>query len=166
MRILRIIFALGVLLAVECVSRPCTLLEARPVLLAFSVLFFCTGGFLFVTERNQQVTPKYFAAAFVPWLFAVMLVANGKFDPSPELRHETVVIESRYGRLWKVLVVHSWRDGHTNENLYIERTAIFGGGSARYFHPGEKLTIGVRQGALGMPWINSISPQPEPHPIS
>ena len=165
MRILRIIFALGVLLAVECVSRPCTLLEAGPVLLAFSVLFFCTGGFLFVTERNQQVTPKYVAAAFVPWMFAVMLVANWKFDTSPELHHETVVIESRYGRYWKVLVVRSWRDGHTNENLYIERT-IFGGGSARYFLPGEKLIIGIRKGALGMPWINSISPQPEPHAIS
>ena len=47
------------------------------------------------------------------------------------------------------LVVRSWRPGRTDESVYINSFAPF------YFR-GQTVTVGVRSGALGLPWISSV----------
>jgi hypothetical protein len=90
-----------------------------------------------------------------PWLLACGLLANGALDHSSEVIQQTVVLRTEYRRSWDVVVVQSWRSGRTTESLYIRRPFLFGTGG--FFLRGKDITVGIRSGALGMPWISRIS---------
>ncbi|MGH9702218.1 MAG: hypothetical protein ACRD4K_02490, partial [Candidatus Acidiferrales bacterium] len=77
-------------------------------------------------------------------------------DHSTEIRHQTTVVSTDYGLTWDRVVVNSWRPGHAHESLYI-KTSLFFRSSPGFFLQGEPLSIGIRSGALGVPWISKIS---------
>lgn len=163
MRVLHVVFIVGLFVALHSVLRPCPLLEAGPSLLGLVCIFFCAGGVLFSAEKDEGATVKYVFAAFVPWLFAALLIANWKFDTSENVAHQTVVIRNHYGRYWNVVTVKSWRKGRSEENIYL-KSWLFPTPGPRFFHAGEPLTISVGAGALHMAWIGNISPTPYPKP--
>jgi hypothetical protein len=86
-------------------------------------------------------------------MMAGSFFANGALDPSQEIRHQTVVIKRTYGNRWMPdgLVVRSWRAGRMKESLYV------GHFHQPFPHAGDYVTIGVKSGTLGIPWVSSIS---------
>ena len=85
-----------------------------------------------------------------------MLFANGALDPSNEVRHSTVVLQSTYGRSWTILDVRSWRPDRTKESIYI-KTGFPWSRDPGFFFEGKPVAVGVRSGALGIEWVSSIT---------
>lgn len=106
---------------------------------------FLRGG------RNANLTAGYLVTALLPWLAAGWFFANGALDQSEEIRHQTVVVETRYSfrGLRDRLVVRSWRSGRANESIYVSALQPF-------FYRGESVTVCVKSGALGLPWISRV----------
>lgn len=81
---------------------------------------------------------------------AAVFLANGAFDRSKEVLHQTVVVQSHYyGRGWTIVVVRSWRPERTNESLHLNKRG--------FYLEGEPLVVGIKSGAFAMPWISEIS---------
>ena len=112
--------------------------------------FLMLVHFLRNSSRNNS-TPKYLAA-LLPWLLASLFLANGLFDHSEEQRYSTVVLEmhfSYFSGIRDTIDVRSWRPGRTIESVYVRNKQGF-------FYPGERVTVGVRAGALGLSWISGV----------
>ena len=93
----------------------------------------------------------FFGLIPLPWIVAVMLLSNGKFDTSPPRRISARVV-SRFnmpGLLFKSrrLVVTSWREGHDVERLPV------GTFDFDRFRVGDDLFVGEQRGLLGIPWV-------------
>jgi hypothetical protein len=104
-------------------------------------------------REEQRATLKHVFAALLPWIFALLFLGNGALDHSEERQYPTVVIETRYSYrsgMRDTLVVESWRPGRKTESLRV-------GSYQRFFYSGDRVTVGVKSGALGLPWITSVS---------
>ena len=93
----------------------------------------------------------FFGLIPLPWIVAMMLLSNGKFDTSPTKRIPARVV-SRFnmpGLLFKSrrLVVTSWREGHDVERLPV------GTFDFDRFRVGDDLFVGEQHGLLGIPWV-------------
>lgn len=155
MKILHVIFLVGAFGLAYCVLSPYPLLGAGSALVFLLVVCLCDGSFLFLECGDESVSAKSLLASLLPWVLAATLLVNGAYDNSNEIRHPTVVVDTQYGRAWTVVVVRSWRPDRTNESLYIKEGLNWPRNPA-FFHQGESVTVGVRSGALGFPWISSI----------
>jgi hypothetical protein len=156
MKILHVVFLIGAFAALYSVFRPYALLTGGSMGLGVLVLCICSGGVLFSADQDESVGPKYIACSVLPWLLAGLLLANGAADHSQEELHRTVVIDSRYYlRGIDIVNVQSWRSGKSNESLYLKRSQLFV--TSGFFLPGDRVTVGVKSGALGMAWISRIS---------
>jgi len=153
MEILPVIFLLGSFSLAYA-----AFIQYPPVDVGTTMAFFAVG-FVIVAlllregrKESNAVTATYLLAAFLPWVIAGLFFANGKLDHSEEIRHQTVVIERYYGSRWMrdEVVVRSWRVGRTRESVYVSALQAF-------FSDGERITIGVKAGTLGLPWVSSIS---------
>ena len=151
MKILQLVFLFGAFALLYSALRPYPPLSADTVLVALFAICLTVGGILFTADGDEGVTAKYLLASLLPWLLAALFLANGALDDSNEIRYQTVVVDSHYGR-WThdEVVVRSWRSGRTNESFYLSPIK-------RFFHHGEPITVGVKSGALGISWISSIS---------
>jgi hypothetical protein len=119
----------------------------------FVIGFVMVGLFLREGRRERQKPNlRYLAAALLPWIAAALFFANGEVDHSAEIRYPTVVVETHYGSRigGRRLIVRSWRSNHQLETIYLSAFEPF-------FFQGQKITIGVKSGALGVAWISSIS---------
>jgi hypothetical protein len=157
MKILRPIFLFGAFALAYCVMHRYPPVGTGTVMLTLFILCLFSGIILFGANKDADVTAKYLLASLVPWLLAAFFVVNGAFDHSEEIQYQTVVVEKHYGRGLTRLIVRSWRSGRTNETLYIRGWGNLPG-QRRPVYTGDPLTVGVKSGALGMPWISSISP--------
>jgi hypothetical protein len=103
-------------------------------------------------RKDRSITAAYLVASLLPWMMAGSFFANGALDPSQEIRHQTVVVERTYGSRWVPdgLVVRSWRFGRTKESLYV-------GHFEPLPHAGDYVTVGVKSGTFGVPWVSSIA---------
>ena len=113
-------------------------------------------------QSGDRVAPRYVVGALVPWVAAAGFLANGRLDTSAEIRHPTVVIEERYSyrsAVLDTLVVRSWRDGRTTESVPVHALQPF-------FNPGDRVSVGIRPGAFGLPWISSVTREPRRDPGS
>ena len=154
-RTLRIVFLIGAFVSFYSVSGPYPLLVAGPVLVCVAAVCICGAVVLLGAPKDTPVIGKDIAVAVFPWLLLCGLLANGALDQSSEVLHQTTVLRTEYRRNWDVVVVQSWRAGRTTESLYIRRPFLFGVGG--FFLRGRVITVGVRAGALGMPWITRVS---------
>ena len=119
----------------------------------FVIGFAMVGLFLREGRRERQKpNVRHVGAALLPWFAAALFFANGDIDRSAEIRYPTVVIETHYRSriVGRRLIVRSWRSNHQSETIYLSAFAPF-------FFQGQRITIGVKSGALGVAWVSSIS---------
>jgi hypothetical protein len=154
MRILDPIFFIGVGAFIYCVLLPYPPLDAGGVAVALLVVCFTAGAILFSTGKREAFSAKYVLLALLPGLLGAVFLLNGALDHSDEIRHQTVVVNTHYRRGRQILVARSWRPGRTTESLYVSDSLWHPQG---FFFRGEPLTVGVKSGALGFPWITGIS---------
>jgi len=133
-------------------------LDLDLMLIFVGVLFFIglVLAFLIDQRARQRRDIEIFKRLFfglvpLPWIVAMMIFTNGKFDTAPPKRISARVI-SRFnmpGLLFKSrrLVVTSWRSGHEVERLPVS-TFDFD-----RFRVGDDLFVGMQSGVLGIPWV-------------
>lgn len=154
MRILHFVVLVGLLPGIYCVSGPYPLLESGPALLAVAILCFCAVCIVIGAPLDGRGSAKYVLISLLPWVLAALFLANGAFDHSDEVLHQTVVVESHYYlRGWTIVVVRSWRPERAKESLYLKTWLLDKRG---FYLEGEPLAVGVKSGAFGMPWVTQI----------
>jgi hypothetical protein len=133
-------------------------LDLDLMLIFVGVAFFVGLALAILIDRRarQRGDVEIFKRLFfglipLPWIVAIMLLSNGKFDTSPTRRIPARVV-SRFnmpGLLFKSrrLVVTSWREGHDVERLPV------GTFDFDRFRVGDDLLVGEQPGLLGIPWV-------------
>ena len=153
------VFLLGAFALALSVTGPYPLLAAGPTLLGAGLIALVGAGILTMWPADGGVPSRHALIVVFPWILAGFIIANGALDHSQEVLHETVALKQDFGRTWDVVTVQSWRPNRATESLYIKtgfsfRTRKFVGA---FFFPGKPVTVGVRIGAVGMPWLSRIS---------
>jgi hypothetical protein len=150
-------FLIGALLFVYS-SQVFPPLDLDLMLIFVGVAFFIglTLAFLIDQRARQRRDIEIYKRLFfglvpLPWIVAMMIFTNGKFDTTPPKRIPARVV-SRFnmpGLLFKSrrLVVSSWRAGHEVERLPV------GTFDFDRFRVGDDLFVGVQSGVLGIPWV-------------
>lgn len=162
MRILRFLFILGMFPLEYCVVAPHPVLGCGLTAIGVLVLAFCAAVLIFDADTDDPVTVKDIFLCLLPWLLAASFVANWTLDKSQETLHQTNVVDTHFGKSWNRVIVRSWRPGRTTDEICFKDT-IYLPRSPRFFYLGESVTVGVKPGALGMPWVSSVSSSPYPN---
>jgi hypothetical protein len=138
-------------------------LELDGMLIFIGVLFFFTLGIAIWVERralrHQEVEVMkriYYGLIPVPWLLAIVLLANGAFDSSrPDVEPSRVIGKfSMPGPIpMHRLIVSSWRDGNGIERLAVSLQDF------DRFNVGDPIDVEVGGGLIGIPWVRGVSPR-------
>ena len=135
-------------------------LELDAILIFVGAVFFLVLGLAVWIERRarrhaevEALKRVYFGFVPVPWLLAVLLFANGRFDTAPPTPQVTSVVGkfSMRGVLRNSrLVVTSWRSGRRFERVPVERDDF------NHFQRGDAVVVQVRDGLVGIPWVYAV----------
>ncbi|HXW56730.1 MAG TPA: hypothetical protein VEJ67_13340 [Candidatus Cybelea sp.] len=136
-------------------------LEIDGILIFMGVLFFATLGIAILVERRAQrhteveaVKRVYYGLIPLPWLLALVLVANGAFDGSRPHPEPARILE-KFSMPGPVpihrLIVTSWREGHEIERVCVDRSQF------DRFNSGEPVEVRVGGGLVGIPWVVGVS---------
>ncbi len=133
-------------------------LDLDLMLIFVGIVFFIGLGLAVVIDQRarQRGDVEIFKRLFfglvpLPWIVAILLFSNGKFDTAHAKRIPARVV-SRFnmpGLLFKSrrLVVTSWRAGHDVERLPV------GTFDFDRFRVGDDLLVAEQPGLLGIPWV-------------
>lgn len=154
------VFLLGALAFIAASARY-PALDLDGILIFIGILFFFTLGLAIWVERRAlrhselEVQKRiYYGLIPVPWLLALLLLANGALDNSKAHIEDTRVVgkfampgpfQSRR------LIVTSWRDGRKYERIPVNR------GDFDRFGVGDAVEVHVADGLAGIPWIAGVS---------
>jgi hypothetical protein len=138
-------------------------LELDGILIFIGALFFITLGLGIWVEKRalrhaevEAMKRIYYGLIPLPWLLAILLLANGAFDRYPVHTEQARVI-SKFSMSGPVpnrrLVVTSWRDGHRLERIPVDR------GDFDRVSNGDTVDVQVREGLVGIPWVGGVSPR-------
>jgi hypothetical protein len=138
-------------------------LELDGILIFIGVVFFITLGIAIWLERravqHQDVdTLKrvYYGLIPLPWLLALLLLANGAFDTSA-VKTEPARVISKFSMPGPIasrrLIVTSWRDGHHLERIAVDRVDF------DRFTKGDLVDVKVKEGLVSIPWVTGVSMQ-------
>jgi hypothetical protein len=154
------VFLLGAIAFVAASGRY-PALELDGILIFIGVLFFLTLGLAIWVERRalrheevEAMKRIYYGLVPVPWLLALVLLANGAFDSSrPQVEQARVIGKfSMPGPLpVRRLIVASWRDGHGVERLAVGRYDF------DRFNTGDSINVKIGGGLIGIPWVAGVS---------
>ena len=137
-------------------------LDLDLMLVFFGVLFFVALAIAVVLDRRARnrrelevLKRVYLGFIPLPWILAATLLVNGKLDSQKNVAYFPTTVDSRYNmpgivRGTRRLFVHSWRPGQK-----IERLAVDFDDYDR-FHAGDAVSVGVKPGALGIPWYYGV----------
>jgi hypothetical protein len=148
-------------LALVAASERYPALELDGILIFTGVLFFLTLGLGIVVERralrHQEVEALkrfYYALIPLPWLLAILLLANGALDRDPAHIEQARVI-SKFSMSGPVpnrrLIVTSWREGHRLERIPVDR------GDFDRVSRGDMVDVQVKEGLASIPWVAGVS---------
>lgn len=136
-------------------------LEIDCILIFIGVLFFFTLGFAIWVERRalqhrevEVLKRIYYGLIPVPWLLAIVLVANGALDHSRPYVEPSRVI-GKFSMPGPIplhrLIVSSWRDGHGVERLAVDVQDF------DRFNVGDPINAEIGGGLIGIPWVRGVS---------
>ena len=156
------VFLLGAVAFVVAAGRY-PALELDGILIFIGVVFFATLGIAIWLERrtvaHQDVDllkRLYYGLIPLPWLLALLLIANGAFDTS-KARSEPARIISKFSMPGPIpsrrLIVTSWRDGHRLERIAVDRVDF------DRFTKGDLVNVQVHEGLASIPWVSAVSMQ-------
>jgi hypothetical protein len=149
-------------LAFPYVSQIYPPLELDLMLVFFGALFFVALTIAVILDRRAQnrrevevLKRVYLGFIPLPWILAALLLANGALDSKDNVTYYPTTVYNRYNmpgivRGTRRLIVRSWRDGEK-----VERLAVNSDDFDR-FHAGDAVSVGVKQGALGIPWYFGV----------
>jgi hypothetical protein len=148
-------------LALVAASERYPALELDGILIFTGVLFFLTLGLGIAVERralrHQEVEALkrvYYALIPLPWLLAILLLANGALDRYPTHIEEARVI-SKFSMSGPVpnrrLIVTSWREGRHLERIPVDR------GDFDRVSRGDMVDVQVKEGLASIPWVAGVS---------
>jgi hypothetical protein len=129
--------------------------RSRQFFLGAGLLFLIVSPILASAPQWLSETPLYTLLALCPWILAALIVSNGLLDRSGEILYPTVIVGQTFYGSCDAVTVRSWRPGHSTEGLYVATVWTFGG--VRGLSDGKAAVIGVRSGALGIPWVSRIA---------
>ncbi len=136
-------------------------LDLDGILIFIGVLFFLTLGVAIWVERRalrhaevEALKRVYYGLIPIPWLLALLLLANGALDHSPS-QIETTRVVGKFAMRGPVpsrrLIVSSWR-----EDRRFERVPVDPGDFDR-FAVGDTVGVHVKGGLVGIPWVSGVS---------
>ena len=149
-------------LAFPYVSQIYPPLDLDLMLVFFGALFFVALTIAVILDRRAQnrrelevLKRVYLGFIPLPWIFATMLLANGALDSKQNVTYYPTTVFNRYNmpgivRGTRRLIVRSWRDGEK-----VERLAVTSDDFDR-FHANDAVSVGVKPGALGIPWYFGV----------
>jgi hypothetical protein len=136
-------------------------LDLDAILIFVGIIFFSGLWMAFLIDQRARKRSEveilkrvYFGLVPLPWIVAGLLLLNGKYDSSVQVREPAHVV-GRFnmpGHLFpsRRLFVTSWRAGHQIERVPVE-TFDFD-----RFHAGDNVFVGVHAGLLGIPWVFAV----------
>jgi len=137
-------------------------LDLDLMLVFFGVIFFVALAIAIVLDRRAQnrreieVLKRVYSGFIpIPWILSATLLVNGALDSKGSVTYHATTVDSRYNmtgivRGTRRLFVHSWREGQK-----IERLAVNSDDYDR-FRAGDSVNVGVKSGALGIPWYYGV----------
>lgn len=154
------IFLLGAIAFIAASARY-PALDLDGILIFIGVLFFLTLGLAIWVERRalrhselEGLKRIYYGLIPVPWLLALLLLANGALDSSRP-RMETSRVVGKFSMPGpfqsRRLIVPSWRDGKKYERIPVDRDDF------DRFSVGDSVEVHVQGGLVGIPWVSGVS---------
>jgi hypothetical protein len=136
-------------------------LDLDGILIFIGVLFFLTLGVAIWVERRalrhaevEALKRVYYGLIPIPWLLALLLLANGALDHSP-WQTETTRVVGKFAMRGPVpsrrLIVSSWREDHRFERVPVDP------GDFDRFAVGDTVEVHVKGGLVGIPWVSGVS---------
>jgi hypothetical protein len=136
-------------------------LDLDEILIFIGVVFFLTLGLAIWVERRairhkelEALKRIYFALIPVPWLLAVLLLANGALDGA-QPHAEPARVVGKFSMPGPVatrrLVVTSWRENSKLERVPVDRVDF-----DRTF-AGDTVDVNIKGGLVGIPWVTGVS---------
>ena len=142
-------------------------LDIDLMLVFFGVIFALALTLAVILDRRARARQEievlkrlYYGFIPLPWILAATLFVNGKLDSQKNVVYHPTVVESRYYMRGVVrgsrrLFVKGWR-----LDQKIERLAVDSDDFDR-FHEGDRVSVGVAPGALGVPWLFGVYRAPD-----
>ena len=136
-------------------------LDLDLILIFVGLVFFSALWLVFWIDRRarrgqyvEALKRIFFGLVPLPWVFAIFLFVNGKFDGTKPVDEPARVISKlNMGGPWlhtRRLIVRSWRDGRSLERVPVNNY------NYDRFRQGDNVVLQVQQGLLGIPWVFDV----------
>ena len=136
-------------------------LDLDQMLIFFGVIFFIALAIAIILERRSRKHQElevlkriYRGFILLPCILAATLLVNGWLDSQKNATNHPAVVYGRYNMppilRGRRLYVKSWRSGQKYEGLAVSEYDY------DRFKPGDQVNVGVKPGALGIPWYYDI----------
>src|SRR6202030_4265620 len=136
-------------------------LDLDGILIFIGVLFFLTLGLAIWLERRalrhvevEALKRIYYGLIPIPWLLALLLLANGALEHSPS-QIETTRVVGKFAMRRPVpsrrLIVNSWREDRRFERVPVDPSDF------DRFATGDVVEVHVNGGLVGIPWVSGVS---------
>jgi len=154
------VFVVGALIFVPA-SQVYPPLDLDQVWIFMGVIFFAGLWMAFWIDLRARQRAEvellkrlFFGLVPLPLILAFLLLCNGRFDSSPQVREPAQVVSrfSMPGYIFRSrrLVVTSWRPGHQIERLPVQAFDY------DRFHLGDRVFVGMHSGLLDIPWVFAV----------
>lgn len=149
-------------LAFPYVSQIFPPLDLDLMLVFFGVIFFLALTVAVLLEsrarqhREVEVLKRIYSGFIpLPWIFAAMLFANGKFDSQKNIEYQPATVVGKFNMKGIVRGSRRLNVRQAGQGLSLERLAVDADDFDR-FQEGDTVTVAIEPGAVGIPWYYGV----------